>query len=549
MKRRIRLFDTRILMRVFLLIIALAARKAAATVLPPILLTEAGGVPSSEGHWDWSVLSPPGILCSDQPSTPAAVLVRNGEMSLLKGPTPHQEVKIAHSSLVTYSPFTYATVQGPWVLIGNNASSGVLAIKLSANCTAVQTAKWSGDLMQGMQWRALTGDANTTIGVLVGAAEGVPAQLASLQVASDGTITATAGAHPLPNLVSGCQWRTAAILPAAATALSRSSGRTPSLRRLLASATCDASAPGANNTFLLGMDAKVMSSVAAYLGSGSSAWIGSVWADFLGDGTAGLGLLVAGAGAKNAPRVLPLHLEPPFAAEQTLVLGAPFELDHGNGSASVLRHWSGISAGSWLPSEPAGAVQLLALRTYDEAQQGTEFVLNTLVYAAPAAISARMLAISDTLGQQGISDSLNVSVTPAEFGKFNTSRLRDLYTATHMNTHNFKVCSAGDYHALVQLLRDTGSFAVDGRQFRVWTELLPPTEASPSGDNCVVPPDSPITPFNEPASAISTTRPGAKCSGGSLAHSRTSLRCRWTTSPTTCTAHRTPSSGPRSSPA
>ena len=32
---------------------------------------------------------------------------------------------------------------------------------------------------------------------------------------------------------------------------------------------------------------------------------------------------------------------------------------------------------------------------------------------------------------------------------------------------------------------------------RYWVALLPPSEGSPSRDNCSVPPDSPLTPFNE----------------------------------------------------
>ena len=64
-----------------------------------------------------------------------------------------------------------------------------------------------------------------------------------------------------------------------------------------------------------------------------------------------------------------------------------------------------------------------------------------------------------------------------------------------MYVDNFEVCHATDYEAIVKLLAATASFAVDGRQVRVWAELLPPTEAI--GDACVVPPDSKLTPFNE----------------------------------------------------
>ena len=50
---------------------------------------------------------------------------------------------------------------------------------------------------------------------------------------------------------------------------------------------------------------------------------------------------------------------------------------------------------------------------------------------------------------------------------------------------------------LLSILGNTSDFLVDRRPFRVWVELLPPTEAFPKGDDCQPPLDDPRTPFNE----------------------------------------------------
>ena len=77
--------------------------------------------------------------------------------------------------------------------------------------------------------------------------------------------------------------------------------------------------------------------------------------------------------------------------------------------------------------------------------------------------------------------------------------LKAVMTKTHTNTHNPLVCTAADYTQFVTELIETRDFHVDGRQFRLWAELLPPTEANPDDDRCTAPPDDPRTPFNETA--------------------------------------------------
>jgi hypothetical protein len=66
---------------------------------------------------------------------------------------------------------------------------------------------------------------------------------------------------------------------------------------------------------------------------------------------------------------------------------------------------------------------------------------------------------------------------------------------------NWCVCYSTQYTQLISFLESTRSFAVDGKQFRVWAELLPPSNfrARPEGEHCEAPPDDPRTYFNETA--------------------------------------------------
>ena len=125
------------------------------------------------------------------------------------------------------------------------------------------------------------------------------------------------------------------------------------------------------------------------------------------------------------------------------------------------------------------------------------------MYGAPHLYEARAHRLKRTLGQQGITLQNNVS---ARSGEMHASAFKALYTATSTNTHNFMVCHQREYLGFVELLSNTSTFQVGGVQFRYWIELLPPTEASASGDDCDVPPDSPLTPFNETALFTNATR-------------------------------------------
>lgn len=98
--------------------------------------------------------------------------------------------------------------------------------------------------------------------------------------------------------------------------------------------------------------------------------------------------------------------------------------------------------------------------------------------------------------QQEWTSMLNMSSDASEF---NTTLAKELLLRSHTNTFNFLICHQDDYTNAVRLLRDTEGFLVDGSLFRLWFVLLPPSEGSADRDNCTVPPDSPLTLFNETA--------------------------------------------------
>jgi hypothetical protein len=75
-----------------------------------------------------------------------------------------------------------------------------------------------------------------------------------------------------------------------------------------------------------------------------------------------------------------------------------------------------------------------------------------------------------------------------------------IWIDTHINTFDYYVCGAegptpNSYDDFVNVLNATQNFSVDGRQFRVWLEVAPGSEAIEDG--CQVPHDHPLTHFNE----------------------------------------------------
>ena len=59
------------------------------------------------------------------------------------------------------------------------------------------------------------------------------------------------------------------------------------------------------------------------------------------------------------------------------------------------------------------------------------------------------------------------------------------------------------YVDLLSMLGNTSGFRVNGKRFRMWATLFPPSIGFGNGtdgfDSCVIPPDDARTPFNETA--------------------------------------------------
>jgi hypothetical protein len=173
-----------------------------------------------------------------------------------------------------------------------------------------------------------------------------------------------------------------------------------------------------------------------------------------------------------------------------LVMGSMGDFD---GTAQT---WAGFSAVRWLDGP---GQQLVALRRYDAKLSGMQQAVNVLVFGAPRLVLPRRAALIHTLGQQELSSAQAFLNFSSDVDKFNVTYVKGLMTETHTNTHLSEVCAHGTYTNLISLLGNTTGFQVDSKQFRVWANLLPPTEGYPKGDSCVVPTDDARTPFNETA--------------------------------------------------
>lgn len=333
-------------------------------------------------------------------------------------------------------------------------SADVVALLFSRGCTALSIARLTA--MSGAAWVAIVASLPSSndfdafglssSGALVG-----------MRIASDGS-TSAGSPIALPALDESCKWSAAAAVSHGA---------------MLAAATCTAPAPG---IFLVDTRTGALITSAAVPTPASRVWIGAGWADVLDDGMP-CGMLI-----RDDATMLMVHLLPSGA----LVVGKTTALE-----ANPAYAWKTAAVGGWLLSGDYRS-GLLALRAYNESLSGSEFAVNVLLYGAPSALEIRRQAIEGTLGQQGLTSILNLSTA-----HFNASLMKAQLLTTYTNTHNFELCHSHDYQSFITLLNATRGWAVAGRQFRMWAELLPPSEAI--GDKCQVPPDLPSTPFNETA--------------------------------------------------
>ena len=166
--------------------------------------------------------------------------------------------------------------------------------------------------------------------------------------------------------------------------------------------------------------------------------------------------------------------------------------------------WKYVTSANWLGTRDDQ--QLMGLREYNASLSGTQQAVNLLLYGSAMHVLPRRLAVAGTLAQQ------EQPVAAIHNGIVNTQFMKALLTRTHTSSHNWELCVQDQYSQLISMLEDTAAFLVDGRQFRMWVELLPPTEAHPGGDECRVPSDDDRTSWNE--SAVNTMRDtcGRSCS-------------------------------------
>jgi hypothetical protein len=169
------------------------------------------------------------------------------------------------------------------------------------------------------------------------------------------------------------------------------------------------------------------------------------------------------------------------------------------------QRWVGLSAAAWLlppagggQQQQLGDTQLLAMRQFSPQLSGTQQAVNLLVYGSATRALPRQRALEGTRSQSELNggniEFLNISY---DVDQFNVTYFKALLAETHTNSFNHELCEQSTYTNLLSILGNTTDFKVDRRQFRVWVELLPPTEAFPKGDNCQPPFDDPRTPFNE----------------------------------------------------
>ena len=118
-------------------------------------------------------------------------------------------------------------------------------------------------------------------------------------------------------------------------------------------------------------------------------------------------------------------------------------------------------------------------------RSGRQQAVNVLVYGSATHVLPRRMAVAGTLAQQEQPEA-----AMQKDGTLNAEWMKTLLTHTHTNTHNWELCAAPQYTQLIGFLEATKTFQVDGRQFRVWVELLPPTEAHP-GLSLSLPPSLP----------------------------------------------------------
>ena len=154
------------------------------------------------------------------------------------------------------------------------------------------------------------------------------------------------------------------------------------------------------------------------------------------------------------------------------------------------RDWKGVETGNWLGN--FFGQQFIVLRK----NKTSDFEINLLVYGASLYYDIRKWTLTETLMQEQFSELEHQMPN-----KINVDQIKNWLTETNTNSFGFYVCdnphedSINNYEGFIRFLDGTNGFKVNGKYLRVWLELDPPTEAI--ADNCAIPPDISLTPFNE----------------------------------------------------
>ena len=169
------------------------------------------------------------------------------------------------------------------------------------------------------------------------------------------------------------------------------------------------------------------------------------------------------------------------------------------------RRWMGLALDHWLGGDELqlmGMREVLPLPPPPPGVSGTESTrVSLLVYGAPATRQNRTQALTWSILQTEAESTKSLDGGLANVSlPLDLPRMKKLLLTTSTNSYRAVVCPkdytapiARDYDTFVRLLDATANFEVDGRQFRMWMQVLPPTE----GHDCLPPRDSPLTPFNE----------------------------------------------------
>lgn len=452
----------------------------AAPALFPLI--EASGVePFAAPGWELGVAG--AGLCGDDAGSAGMLLVSstNGAV-LVAGPTPHAVATDAGKFPAGGQPWVAGAAVGHRVWLFRSVSTTATAaqaapvevamVTVAPNCSGLASFTGLQPAQTPGEWVAAAALPTGGVAALRRSRTGDEASL--IIYAADGSGVTTAAIAVAP--AAGCVW-----VALAAT----SNGTLVAARDCTARAT-HSSGDQTATVIELRRDGTVLSQLNVSI-DGHSDWAGVAAADIEGDGCEQVLLARRGNGTEsNTARVAVLFRSPTSAG--ALQRGVDAEFD------GMSQRWLSFGATRWLNGSGS---QLVALRAYDPALSGREQAVNVLVYGSASHVLPRRAALVHTLGQQELNERfLNFS---SDVDKFNTSYFLGLMSETHTNSHLFEVCQQRTYTNLISLLANSSNFAVDGMQFRVWSNLLPPTEAYPKGDVCQAPPDDPRTEFNETA--------------------------------------------------